>query len=182
MQWCAACIYKAPLTSSYRGLSYSDPFGLCIEDACIIEGLVAAGMILAPELEAEAPEIEAELATAGAEVAERSATLVENLAESGEVRAVGEAAHHIVAKAAPRAEQARRVLQQAGVKINEAVNGVVLPAVKNYAGKAANHLTLHTNAYYDWVNQRLANAQTREEVIETLKSIKDALLNGTHTR
>lgn len=29
MRWCAASIYKAPLISSYRGLSYSDPFGLC---------------------------------------------------------------------------------------------------------------------------------------------------------
>jgi len=45
MQWCAACIYKAPLTSSYRGLSYSDPFGLCIWDGCIAEFLVASAVV-----------------------------------------------------------------------------------------------------------------------------------------
>jgi hypothetical protein len=28
VRWCAASIYKAPITSSYRGLNYSDPFGL----------------------------------------------------------------------------------------------------------------------------------------------------------
>jgi len=37
VRWYAASIYKAPLTSSYRGLSYSDPFGLC--PVCIAYGI-----------------------------------------------------------------------------------------------------------------------------------------------
>jgi hypothetical protein len=87
-----------------------------------------------------------------------------------------------VAKAAQAAEPARRVLQQAGVKINEAVNGVFLPAAKEFAGDAMNHLTLHTKAYYEAVNQALSNATTRQEVVEALQAIKDALVKGTFTR
>ncbi len=34
VRWCVASVYKAPLTSSYRGLSYSDPFGLCPGPPC----------------------------------------------------------------------------------------------------------------------------------------------------
>ena len=87
-----------------------------------------------------------------------------------------------MAKAAQRAAPARRVLANAGVAIDEAVNGVVLTAVKDYAGRAMNHLTLHTGAYYRAVNQALANAVTREEVIEVLNTIRNALLNGTFPR
>lgn len=36
MRWCAASIYKAPLTSSYRGLNYSDPFGLCVGPLAVV--------------------------------------------------------------------------------------------------------------------------------------------------
>ncbi len=47
MRWYAASIYKAPLTSSYRGLSYSDPFGLCPIEVdgvpCAFAGLLAGG-------------------------------------------------------------------------------------------------------------------------------------------
>ena len=45
-----------------------------------------------------------------------------------------------------------------------------------------NHLTLHTKAYYDAVNEVLSSAQTRQEVVEALQTIKDGLLNGTFTR
>ena len=45
-----------------------------------------------------------------------------------------------------------------------------------------NRLTLHTKAYYRAVNDALSNAATRQEVIDALTAIKDALLNGTFPR
>jgi hypothetical protein len=96
------------------------------------------------------------------------------------VREAGQAAHHIVARAAQAAQPARDKLAEVGIRINDAVNGVLLPATKDYAGQAVNHLTVHTQKYYNAVNQALANVQTREEAVAALKVIGNALLNGTY--
>lgn len=44
---------------------------------------------------------------------------------------------------------------------------------------AAYHPSLHTNAYYEKVNELLRAATSREDVINILKYIADALSNGT---
>ncbi len=75
--------------------------------------------------------------------------------------------------ARPDTDFTREILARAGVSLNEAVNGVFLPAVKGYIGEAANHLTLHTNDYYNSVNKALSNAATREEVGQALSAIKE---------
>ncbi len=66
-----------------------------------------------------------------------------------------------------------------GIKISDAVNGVILPAAKDHAGQAVNHLTVHTQRYYNAVNEALVNVQVKEEAAAVLNSIGEALKNGT---
>jgi hypothetical protein len=68
------------------------------------------------------------------------------------------------------------------VQLDEIVNGVFLPAAREYAAQAMNHLTLHTTRYYTAVNDALANVATREQAVEALAVIKQALLSGTFVR
>lgn len=155
-------------------VTYADPFGLCPCLAAL--GAAAEAAAIRTAVVAAAARVAA--SPAGQRIAERGGALARNLAASGVVRGAGEAAHHIVAKAAERAAPARDALQRVGVGINEAVNGVILPATRDYVGKAANHLSLHTKAYYDAVNQALANVQTRQQAEEALKRISEKLRNG----
>lgn len=153
-------------------VNFSDPMGLC--PICALIGIGVIVVEAAPAIEEEAPVLEAEAAAA----ISRGSQLAQNLARSGQVRRVGEAAHHIVARAAAAAQPARDALQQFGVEVDEAVNGVVLPAVKGYAGQAANHLTLHTAKYYQAVNDLVSSAQSREDIMSVLSAIKSQLLSG----
>ena len=69
-----------------------------------------------------------------------------------------------------------------GIGINDAVNGVFLPANKAtqvIAGKTI-HSTLHTQEYYDAVNEALSGATTRQQVIDTLRTIAKALEAGEY--
>jgi hypothetical protein len=86
-----------------------------------------------------------------------------------------------VAGSAKAAAPARAVLQQFGIGINEAANGVFLPANRAAAagGSAAAHSTTHTRAYYEAVNELLGQATTRQKVLEALDAIRTGLLNGT---
>jgi RHS repeat-associated protein len=150
-------------------VNFSDPFGLCplpgwhAKIACLVGAAVTA-------------------TPAGQRVADRGSQLMRNLAESGVRRQTGEAAHHIVAKAAERAAPARDALQRVGVGINDAVNGVILPATKDFVGQASNHLTLHTKRYYDAVNEALANVQSRQQAVEALRKIAEMLRTSTFPR
>lgn len=119
---------------------------------------------------------------AGQRFVEGGSQLARNLARSGAVRQAGEAAHHIVAQGAKAAEPARQALARVGVQVNEAVNGVYLPATRNALSSAANHLTLLTQQYYRAVNDAVANVQTRQEAVEVLQSIRSALQNNSFPR
>jgi hypothetical protein len=113
-------------------------------------------------------------------IAPSSRALGQALEAAGHVRPASSAAHHIVAGNAPAAAQARAVLQRFGIGINDAANGVFLPATRaapNAAG-AAVHSTVHTNAYYQTVNQMLGAATTRAEAEAALGAIRSALLSG----
>jgi hypothetical protein len=119
-------------------------------------------------------------AKAAMAVAPSSRALGRALEAAGHVRAPGSAAHHIVSGSAPEAAQARAVLQKFGIGIDEAVNGVFLPAnraASNPAG-AAVHSTLHTNEYYQQVTRMLSAATTRAEAEAALNAIRQALLSG----
>jgi RHS repeat-associated protein len=92
------------------------------------------------------------------------------LEAAGHVRPPNSHAHHIVAGGAPAAERARGVLERFGIGINDAANGVFLPA--------AYHRSMHDGAYYTMVNRLLGAATSRAEAEAALGAIRDALLSG----
>jgi hypothetical protein len=104
------------------------------------------------------------------------------LEASGVARPAGYAAHHIAAGGDVRAEFARSVLQKFKIGINDAANGVFLPA--NKATQVINgetiHQSLHTDAYYRAVDEALKRATTRQQVIDTLRNIGRALQSGDY--
>lgn len=109
-----------------------------------------------------------------------SKKLGEALEAAGHVRPPNSAAHHIVAGSARKAAPARKALERLGIDINDASNGVFLPAKKSSPNPlgATVHSPLHGNAYYDMVNQRLANVTTRAEAEAALNDIRQILLAG----
>jgi len=109
-----------------------------------------------------------------------SRALARYLEISGVKRPAGYEAHHIAAGTASLAEPARTVLKSFGIGINDAVNGVFLPADKAtqiIAGKTF-HRSLHTIPYYEAVNNALEPLTTRQQVIDKLRSIARALEAG----
>lgn len=112
-------------------------------------------------------------ATRGASKALRKA-----LKAAGHVPGANSAAHHIVAVGAEAAAPARAVLEKFGVGINKAENGVFLPQAASAGTSATVHAGGHSGAYYDAVNEALAGATTRDEVIQVLAGIRDDLLSG----
>jgi hypothetical protein len=108
-----------------------------------------------------------------------SKVLGDNLEAVGKVRPDNSAAHHIVAGGSAKAEDARKLLQDAGIDINEASNGVFLPKNSKYViDGATSHANVHTKAYYDEIYNRLerTNAGKRRE---ELQRIATELQNGT---
>ena len=85
-----------------------------------------------------------------------------------------------MAGGAKAATEARVILQKFGVGINDAANGVFLPATKALAETrdAVAHAVVHTKEYYDSVTTALLQATSKKEVIEALSQIRARLLNG----
>ncbi len=105
--------------------------------------------------------------------------LRENMIESGQTPPVDWHAHHIIATNDQRAAIAIDILAKAGIDINDVVNGVFLPADRqtpNPTG-ATVHSTLHTNAYYQEVENRLT-AGGLANVRQVLDQIRDELKRG----
>lgn len=108
-----------------------------------------------------------------------SKTLGENLVRAGKLRpSYPSAAHHIVAGSSRKAVEARAILYKFNVDINDAVNGVFLPTVKNISN-AAYHPSLHTDSYYRKVTELLIQAKSKDDVIDILKDIAEQLEKGT---
>ena len=108
-----------------------------------------------------------------------SRELRNNMIEAGiEVPDYPNAAHHIVAGNSPKAAESRAIMQMYGVDINEAENGVFLPTVRGVS-EGAYHPSLHTNSYYDRVNNLLREATCKEDVLDILEFIGEELKNGT---
>ncbi|HRI67920.1 MAG TPA: AHH domain-containing protein, partial [Polyangium sp.] len=97
------------------------------------------------------------------------------------LRQPGQSLHHIVAHGDGRAAEARKILAKFKIDVDEAWNGVFLPATKNSPNPTGSvvHSIVHTNKYYDKVEKALMNAKSRKEVIQELLKIRDALENGT---
>jgi hypothetical protein len=91
------------------------------------------------------------------------------------------AAHHIVAHGDRRAADSRAILNNFGIDINDASNGVFLPSnVKSVnPSNAAVHSRVHTDAYHRAVTQRLVAATQKEDAIGILKQIGQDLLKGS---
>lgn len=105
--------------------------------------------------------------------------LRQNLIDAGvEVPDYPNAAHHIVAGNSAKAEEARAILRKFGIDINDAVNGVFLPTVKDTVDSAY-HPSLHTDQYYRTVTEMLSEAQSKDDVIDILSDIAEQLKNGT---
>jgi hypothetical protein len=103
-----------------------------------------------------------------------------NMQANGIARPAGTAAHHIVASTSPKAASARALLKSFGMDINDADNGVYLPrgsASPNPSGMAV-HSRVHTNSYYDAVNEMMSWARNAGEARDVLTYIKRQLQSG----
>ncbi|MFE2158108.1 AHH domain-containing protein [Streptomyces lydicus] len=112
-----------------------------------------------------------------------SDALERNMAEAGDPRPPGHETHHIVPEGDPRAEIARRILEDAEIDVRQgAENGIHLPRTstdpRTVAEAATRHPTLHTNAYYKELTLRLIEAKRSHTVRETLAVLKGELKNG----
>lgn len=111
-----------------------------------------------------------------------SRTLRKNMIQSGDVVPdYPNAAHHIVPIKDGRmadAIEARKILEKFGIDLNAPYNGVFLSTDINVVGTTY-HRALHSAAYYKKVCSMLYTAKDKQQVIECLKAIKYALLNGT---
>lgn len=108
-----------------------------------------------------------------------SKKLRESLVAAGkQVPDYDNAAHHIVAGTSQNAVEARKVLENCGIDINDAANGVFLPTVKDVTD-AAYHPSLHTDAYYRKVSEMLKGVTQKEDALDILADIADQLTNGT---
>ena len=104
------------------------------------------------------------------------------LVKAGKVRLEGHEAHHIVAGGHEWAEPAREVLAKFGIKLDNAVNGVFLPATKaspNPVGSQVHRPLSNMKAYYENVNNALKDLKTKKDVIAALEKIAQQLTNGT---
>ena len=112
-------------------------------------------------------------------------TLARNLKKAGHARPGDVDAHHIVASGHPAAYGSRVMLYEWGIAINDADNGVFLPAsalakpdeLKNAVG----HHDVHRSAlYYSRVESRLLDADPTSQVSgrTALRTMRADMLSG----
>lgn len=81
-----------------------------------------------------------------------------------------------------------RRLRELGVDIDSAANGVYLPrSVRGPDGRmvwsnpdapGVNHRRLNARSYVDDVNDRIRDAETREDAVRILDDVREELLSG----
>jgi hypothetical protein len=96
-------------------------------------------------------------------------------------RPQGSAAHHIVAGNHKRAAVARDILKRFNIGINDASNGVFLPADEStqLTNGEAIHASLHTKDYFEAVEEALREATSREDALRILRRIGQGLQSRT---
>ena len=107
-----------------------------------------------------------------------SRILGNKLEKTGDPKLADHATHHIVAENDSRADRSRQILDSFGIKVDEVENGVRLPYKKGI-GTGEYHPSVHTDRYYQEVEQLLDGATSKEEAIAILKDIGQRLKNGT---
>ena len=114
------------------------------------------------------------------EIITSSKLLRKNMVSAGIVEpSYPNAAHHIVAERSSKAVVAQALLTSFGIDINGADNGVFLPTSIGVSNSEY-HPSLHTDVYYQNVENDLLKATNRAEAIQTLQDIRTKLLNGTY--
>lgn len=84
-------------------------------------------------------------------------------------------AHHIVGNETPNAA---KKLEQFGIDRNDPANGILLPNDASSPLKGSIHSGRHLQSSCNTVEQRMAQASTREEALEVLQSLKEDLYSG----
>jgi hypothetical protein len=79
----------------------------------------------------------------------------------------------------PGAVEARDILEEWGISLDNAANGVYLPITLKNAAKAVRHPPLHTKTYARELLKRLRRSKSAEEVLIALDRIRKQLLAGT---
>ena len=112
--------------------------------------------------------------------------LARNLnAESGQERPANVCAHHVVASQDIRAEDARDVIFEWGIAINDCDNGVYLPRLRNIPvpsmPQAPFHGSIHTARYHGTVAARLILGEPEDAAAcrAILRTIKKQIVAGS---
>lgn len=110
--------------------------------------------------------------------------LKKNLADAGVEKPSGysSAAHHIVPKGVKTnddAAEARKIIEEWGIDVNNAANGVYLPTEKGI-NAGSYHPSLHTKDYYKMVYDKVSAAGSRDKVLEVLEEIRRELQAGIY--
>ena len=84
-------------------------------------------------------------------------------------------AHHVVGNRTPNAAAK---LEKFGIDRNDPANGIYLPDSEYSPLKGSIHKGNHCQEYYDTVERRMSQANTREEALEVLQSLKEDLFSG----
>ena len=85
-------------------------------------------------------------------------------------------AHHVVGNVT---HNAAAKLEGFGIDRNDPANGIYLPDSESSPLKGSIHPGGgHCQEYYDTVERRMSQANTREEVLEVLQSLKEDLYSG----
>ena len=103
-----------------------------------------------------------------------------NLEAAGTERPEGSAAHHIVPYGDRRAQSVRDQLDNLGIDINSADNGVFLPQVPGSTAPGAYHPSLNSDAYNKQLQLDFLGVNSRNEALDVLDKIRNQLLNGTY--
>jgi RHS repeat-associated protein len=129
----------------------------------------------------EDPNVDQTRSTRHAEALEAS------LEREGMPRPPGHEPHHIAAASDPRAARAVEILEEAGIGVNDAPNGVWLPrtsAASRTGGSviraeaATSHDAVHTARYFNELTDRLERAREADRVLEELEFIRIELELG----
>jgi len=121
----------------------------------------------------------------GDRAANHRRTLDRNLKKAGHTRFANVCAHHIVARGHPDAFASRMMLYAWGIGVNDADNGVFLPASASAKAvqltKAVGHDEVHRNAvYYVRVERRLSDAEQTNQAAgrAALRKMRGDMLSG----
>lgn len=113
--------------------------------------------------------------------------LRENMIAAGRKAPPNTSAHHIVAWDDKRANEARAILKQVGIDINDEANGVFLPRWRKHTPHpsmpdAYAHLPVHTNVYFlnvtNMLREEFDAEGSKDDIKDVLRDIAKRLTNG----